>query len=354
LSGGARTMRAALFRRFGGPEVLEVGEVPRPRPAAGEILVRVRAAALNHFDLWLRQGLPALRVPLPHVPGGDACGVVEEVGTEAAGFVVGDRVVVNPGLSCGRCIRCLSGEDNLCAEYRMVGEHTWGGEAEYLAVPPSNLVRAPVGIEDAELAALPTTFLTAWQMLVDKARVGPGQTVLVLAAASGVGVAAVQIAKLFGARVLAAASSEEKLACARQLGADETIDYGGGEWAGEVKRLTGKAGVDIVVDHAGGDLFTTAIKLAAKGGRIVTCGATAGYEPTLNLRYVFWRQLSILGSTTAPKGRLHRILDLVGQRRLRAVVDRVIPLETEALREAHRALEGRRVIGKIVVGLPAA
>ncbi len=342
-------MRAALFRGFGGPEVMEVGEVPDPVAGPGEVLVRVRAAALNHMDLWLRRGLPALRVPLPHVPGGDICGVVAGLGPGAPALPEGQRVVVNPGLSCGRCARCLSGEDNLCPEYRMVGEQTWGGQAELVAVPAANLVAAPAGVDDAELASLPIVFLTAWQMLVDKARIRPGETVLVIAAGSGVGVAAIQIGRLFGAHVIAAASSDAKLARARELGAEVGINQTTSDLHAELKRLTGGKGVDVVVEHTGGDAFRTAVRACAKGGRIVTCGATAGHEPPLNLRYVFWHQISILGSTMAPKGRLHRILQLVGERKLRGVVDRVLPLAQVA--EAHAALEARSVIGKLVLSL---
>jgi NADPH:quinone reductase-like Zn-dependent oxidoreductase len=340
-------MRAAFFRAHGGPEVMEVGDVPAPIAGPGEVLVRVRAAALNHFDLWLRKGLPALKVPLPHVPGGDIAGEIAALGPGVTGLREGERVVVNPGLSCGRCRRCLSGEDNLCAEYRMVGEHTWGGEAEYVAVPAANVVSAPAGVSDVDLASLPIVFLTAWQMLVDKARVQPGETVLVMAAASGVGVAAVQVARLFGAHVIATASSAAKLAKAAELGAEAGIDYTTADLAAEVKRLTGRRGADVIIEHTGATTFPAAIRACARGGRIVTCGATAGHEPPLDLRYVFWRQLSILGSTLAPKGRLFPILQLVAEGKLRAVVDRVLPLADVA--EAHRALEARAVVGKVVL-----
>jgi NADPH:quinone reductase-like Zn-dependent oxidoreductase len=346
-----RLMRAALFRAHGGPEVMEVAEVPAPEPGPGEVLLQVRAAALNHVDLWLRRGMPALRVPLPHVPGGDICGVIAGLGPGAPPLGEGNRVVVNPGLSCGRCARCQSGQDNLCPEYRMVGEQAWGGQAQYIAVPATNVVAAPDGVDDAELASLPIVFLTAWQMLVDKARIRPGETVLVMAGGSGVGVAAIQIARLFGAHVMATASTDAKLARARELGAEVGINHASTDVAAEVKALTGGKGVDVVIEHTGAEAFKTAVRLCAKGGRIVTCGATAGHEPPLNLRYVFWRQLSILGSTLAPKGRLHRILQLVAERKLRGVVDRVLPLTQIA--EAHRALESRSVIGKLVLAVGA-
>ncbi len=341
-------MRAALFRRHGGPEVLEVGEVPTPIPGAREVQIAVKAVALNHFDLWLRRGHPAMKVSFPHVSGGDVCGVVSAVGAGAQGVKEGDRVVVNPGLSCGRCRECLSGQDNLCTAYRMVGEQTWGGEAEYLVVPDVNIVPAPAGPSDAELASLPIVFMTAWHMLVDRAAIRPADTVLVLAAGSGVGVAAVQVAKLHGARVIAAASTAAKVARARDLGADEGINYAEHpDFVREVKRLTAGRGADIIVEHTGAATFPASVRSAAKGARIVTCGATDGFEAPLNLRHVFWRHLSILGSTLAPKGRLFAIVDLVAAGRLRAVVDRVLPLDQVA--EGHRVLEAREAFGKVVL-----
>jgi len=344
-------MKAALFRRHGGPEVMEVAEVSAPTAGPGEALVAVRAAALNHIDLWLRRGLPALKVALPHVSGGDACGIVAALGPGARGIKEGDRVVVNPGISCGRCERCLSGEDNLCPEYHMIGEKGWGAEAELLAVPAANVVAAPSGPSDEALAALPIAYLTAWQMLVDRARVRPGELVLVMGAGAGVGVASIQIAKLFGARVIAAASTADKVARARALGADEGIDYGGADLGEELKRMVGRRGVDVVIDHAGGAAFPQVLRACARGARIVTCGATAGFEVTIDLRYVFWRQIAILGSTLAPKGRLHRIVELVGRGLLQPVVDRVLPLEQ--IVEAHRALEARAVFGKVVLRVSA-
>ena len=345
-------MKAALFRRHGGAEVMEIADVPAPAPGFGEILVNVRAVALNHIDLWLRNGLPALKVPLPHVAGGDVCGIVAGLGPGVRWPKEGDRVVLNPGMSCGHCVLCLSGRDNLCGDFTMLGEQTWGGEAEYVVVPAVNAVPAPAHISDTDLAAVPTVFTTAWQMLVDKAAVKPGETVLVLAAGSGVGSAAIQIAKLHGAHVIATASTQKKLDAARALGADEVFNYTTEDLVTEVKRLTGRRGVDIAVEHTGAATFPKVLLATAKGGRIVTCGATDGYEPPLNLRHVFWRQLSILGSTMSPKARLHTVLDLVAAGKLSPVVDRVLPL-TQII-EAHRALESREVFGKVVLRVSGA
>jgi NADPH:quinone reductase-like Zn-dependent oxidoreductase len=345
-------MRAALYRRHGGPEVLEVAEVETPTPAAGQVQVRVSATALNHIDLLLRRGLPALRVALPHISGGDVCGHVSALGAGVRGVEEGARVLLNPGISCGLCVACLSGRDNFCPEYGLLGEHRWGGLAEFVVVPAANLVPVPVAavpLTDAELAAVPIAFITAWQMLVDRALVRQGETVLVLAAGSGVGTAAVQIAKLFGARVIATASTDEKLERARRLGADEVINNSTTPLVAEVKRLTERRGVDVVVEHVGAATFAQSVVVCARGGRIVTCGATDGWEPPLNLRHVFWRQLSILGSTLASKSRLFDVVSLIASGKLRPVVDRVLPLAEVA--EAHRLLESRSVFGKLVLAV---
>jgi len=346
-------MRAALFRRHGGPDVMELGDVPTPTPGPGEVQIRVAAAGMNHIDLWLRQGLPALRVALPHVAGGDVCGVISAIGAGVkpmADLAQGDRVVVNPSLSCGRCAACLAGRDNFCPEWKMLGEQTHGGQAEYVVVPAANLVPAPrarVPLDDAQLASIPTVFLTAWQMLVERAAIQQGEAVLVIAAGSGVGTAAIQVARLWGARVIATASTDAKLAAARALGADDTINHATADIVAEVKRLTGRRGADIVVDHVGGDTFEKSVLAAARGGRIVVCGATSGYEPKLNLRHLFWRQLSILGSTMASKARLFALMDLFAAGRLKPVVDRVLPLAEVAT--AHKLLESRTIFGKLVL-----
>jgi NADPH:quinone reductase-like Zn-dependent oxidoreductase len=343
-------MRAATYRQHGGPEVLEIADVPTPTPGPHEVQVRVTATALNHIDVWMRRGLPALHLKLPHVSGGDVCGVVSALGQGVTGVAEGERVVLNPGMSCGHCPACLGGRDQFCPDFRMLGEQTWGGQAEYVVVPQANLVPVPrekVALSDEQIAAVPIAFITAWQMLVDRAQIRQGETVLVLAAGSGVGSAAIQIAKLWGARVITTASTDEKLAAARALGADESINHTKTEIVAEVKRLTGRRGADIVVEHVGASTFPKSIVAAAKGGRIVTCGATDGFEPVLNLRHVFWRQLSILGSTLASKERLFQVMDLMGAGRLKPVVHAVLPLEQIA--EGHRLIESRAAFGKIVL-----
>uniref|UniRef100_A0A7C2C234 Alcohol dehydrogenase n=1 Tax=Thermus islandicus TaxID=540988 RepID=A0A7C2C234_9DEIN len=343
-------MKAVVMEARGGPEVLRPTEVPAPEPGPKEVRLRVKAAALNHLDVWVRKGVASPRIPLPHILGSDASGVVEAVGPGVKAFRPGDEVVVNPGISCGLCERCLSGEDHLCPHYEILGEHRPGAYAEYLVVPEANLAPKPKGLSFAEAAALPLAFLTAWQMVVDKLQVRPGDDVLVMAAGSGVSVAAIQIAKLFGGRVIATAGSEEKLRKARELGADEGVNYTHPDWHKEVRRLTGGKGADKVVDHTGALYFEGVIKATANGGRIAIAGASSGYEGTLPFAHVFYRQLSILGSTMASKSRLFPILRLVEAGRLRPVVGQVLPLEAAA--EGHRLLEERRVFGKVVLEVP--
>ncbi|NHK38726.1 zinc-binding dehydrogenase [Thermus thermophilus] len=340
-------MRAVVMRARGGPEVLEVADLPVPEPGPKEVRVRLKAAALNHLDVWVRKGVASPKLPLPHVLGADGSGVVDAVGPGVEGFAPGDEVVINPGLSCGRCERCLAGEDNLCPRYQILGEHRHGTYAEYVVLPEANLAPKPKNLSFEEAAAIPLTFLTAWQMVVDKLGVRPGDDVLVMAAGSGVSVAAIQIAKLFGARVIATAGSEDKLRRAKALGADETVNYTHPDWPKEVRRLTGGKGADKVVDHTGALYFEGVIKATANGGRIAIAGASSGYEGTLPFAHVFYRQLSILGSTMASKSRLFPILRFVEEGKLNPVVGQVLPLEAAA--EGHRLLEERRVFGKVVL-----
>ena len=340
-------MRAVVLRSHGGPEVLQLEELPEPRAGAGQVRVRVAAVAVNHLDIWVRNGLPHLKLEYPFRLGADVAGTVDEIGEGVSGVAVGDEVVVNPGHSCGRCRECLSGRDNLCRWFRLMGEDISGGYCEQIVVPAQNVVPKPKALSFTDAAALPTTFLTAWQMLTRKAPVRPGDDVLVVAAGSGVGVAAVQIAKLHGARVIATASTDEKLARAKQLGADETINHASQDLVAEVKRLTGKRGVDIIFEHVGADVWPKLILSLTRGGRIVTCGATSGWDARTDLRHVFFRQLEILGSTMGPKGDLFPILDQVGAGRLKPIVDKILPLaEAQA---AHRLLQDRAIFGKIVL-----
>ncbi|MBI4168392.1 MAG: zinc-binding dehydrogenase [Acidobacteria bacterium] len=340
-------MKAVLIRRHGGYEALEVVETPPPVAGPGEVLVRVKAAGMNHLDTWVRRGMPGVALPLPMIPGSDAAGVIAEVGPGVGGLARGDRVFVSPGFSCGRCVACLSGEDPLCKDYGILGEHRNGTDAELIALPAGGVIPLPEGLSFEEGAAFPLVFLTAWHMLVARARVRVGEEVLVHAAGSGVGTAAVQIAKLHGARVLATVGSEDKAVKVRALGADEVINYRKADFQEEARRLTGKRGVDVVVDSVGQETWDGSLRSLAKGGRLVTCGATSGYEGRTDIRHVFFKGLSILGSTMGSRAELLRIARLMGERRLRPVIDRVLPLDRVA--EGHRAMAERSLVGKIVL-----
>lgn len=340
-------MKAVVMRQHGGPEVVRLEELPDPSPGPGEVVVRIRAAAANHLDIWVRQGWPGLRLAFPHVLGSDGAGVVEAVGPGVAAVKAGDEVVVNPSLGCGRCERCLSGQENLCRRYAILGEHVSGVMAERVALQARSVLPKPPNLSFEEAAAVPLTFLTAWHALVARAQVRPGETVLVHAAGSGVGTAAVQIAKLLGARVIATAGSDAKLEKARGLGADEVVNYETQDFVQEVKRLTAKKGVEVVFEHVGKKTWEGSILAAGVGGRIVTVGATTGYDPLTDLRHVFFRQLSVLGSTMGTAGELLEVLRFVAEGRLRPVVDRVLPLAEHA--KAHEALSQRAQFGKIVL-----
>ena len=340
-------MKAVRFHRHGGPEVLQYEEAPDPVPNADEALVRVRACSLNHLDLWARNGLPNVEIPMPHISGSDVSGVVEWVPEEEKEFHRGDEIVMNPGVACGRCEKCLLGLDDQCRYYTIIGYGTDGGYAELVKVPRTNLVRKPEGMSFEEAASFPLVFLTAYHMLVTKARVLAGEKVLVLAAGSGVGSAAVQVAKAFGAEVIATAGGSDKLAKAKSLGADHVVDHHQQNVLEEVRRITGKKGVDVVVEHVGKATWEGSVKALAKGGRLVLCGATTGAEVMTDLRYVYNRELTIYGSFMSSRGELLSVTKLFESHRLRPVVDSVFPLQKAA--EAQKRMEGSQHFGKIVL-----
>ena len=327
--------------------MLQYEEAPDPEPSSDEALVRVKACALNHLDIWARNGLPKVAIQMPHISGSDITGIVEWVPPEEKVFRAGDEVIVNPGMGCGRCDRCLSGRDDQCSDYKIIGYGTDGGYAELVRARRTNLILKPRGMTFEEAASFPLVFETAYHMLVTKARAGPGDTVLVLAANSGVGIAAVQIAKLLGARVIATAGDAEKAEGARRLGADYTVDHYKQNVLKEVKELTGDRGVDVVVEHVGKATWEGSIKALAKGGRLVTCGATTGADAVTDLRYIFSRELSVYGSYMAGLGELLKVVKLFDQGRLKAVVDSVFPLERAG--EAQERMERSRHFGKIVL-----
>jgi NADPH:quinone reductase-like Zn-dependent oxidoreductase len=340
-------MKAIQVKEHGGYDVLRVDTVDDPRPAEDEVLVEVRAVSVNHLDLWVRRGVPGYEFPLPLVPGADVAGVVRAAGPRAAGVSEGDGVLIAPGVSCGVCRACLSGRDHHCPDYGILGEQRDGGYAELICVPRANVLPKPPNLSFEEAASVPLVFLTAWHMLTDRARLRSGETILVHAAGSGVSSAAVQIAKLIGATVIVTSGNDEKLETARELGADHGINYRTQDFVREVKRLTDQRGADVVLDHVGDVTWEGSLRCLAWQGRLVTCGATTGALVKLNLRHVFFKSLSVLGSTMGSKGELFDIYRLFEAGRLRAVVDRVLPLSEAG--EAHRLLEERKVFGKIVL-----
>ena len=340
-------MKAIVIPRHGGPEVLELRDVPQPAPGPGEVLVRVRACALNHLDLWSRNGIPGIQFPLPLIPGSDIAGEIAGAGVGATRVKMGEKVVLSPGVGCGQCAACASGDDSQCRRYTLIGYMRNGGCAEYVVAPEANALPMPEGLSFEEAAAVPLVFLTAWHMLITRAQLKPGEDVLVLGAGSGVGSAAIQIAKLVGARVIATAGDAAKFEKARALGADEMIQHGQQDISEEVRRLTGKRGVDVVFEHVGQATWEQSIKSLATGGRLITCGATTGREGRTDLRLLFARQLSLLGSYMGSRGELFHVLKLVAEKKLRPVVDRVLPLE-EA-RAAHEVMERREQFGKVVL-----
>ncbi len=340
-------MRALLLRGHGGPDQVALGELPTPEPGPGEVRVAVRAAALNHLDLWVRRGWPALKLTFPHVLGSDMAGVVDALGPGAPAWLLGRRVVVVPGLSCGDCMACLRGTENLCRDFRLLGEHLSGGQAEALCVPASNVLPIADSLPFPVAAALPVTFQTAWHMLTARAPVGPSSWLLVHAAGSGVGSAAVQIGRLFGATVVATATGTDKCVRAKALGADVVVDTSREDFLDVVRRVTGRRGVDVVFEHTGEATWEHSVRALAPGGRLVTCGATTGHVGTLDLRYLFTRQIDLLGSTMGTRAELAEVLRLVEAGRLTPVIDRTMPL-AEGL-QAQALLEERRVFGKVVL-----
>jgi NADPH:quinone reductase-like Zn-dependent oxidoreductase len=302
---------------------------------------------LNHLDIWVRKGIRGVELPMPHILGSDIAGVVERVGDLVRNTKPGDDVVLSPGLSCMHCEYCLSGRDNLCARYSVLGAAADGGYAEFVKVPSVNVIAKPQNLTFAEAASVPLVFLTAWHMLGERTSLKAGETLLVHAAGSGVGSAAIQIGKLLGARVIATASTDEKLEKARGLGADETINYQQEDFLEAVRRLTNKRGVDVVFEHTGEATWGKSVRSLVRGGRLVTCGATSGFNGNIDIRYLFSRQISLVGSYMGAKAELLDVMKLVEAGKLKAVVDRVLPLEQAA--DAHRALENRAQFGKVVL-----
>ena len=341
-------MKALAFTEFGGPDKLRLQDVPDPAIKPTDALVRVRACALNHLDLFVREGIPALKTPLPFWTGCDIAGEVAEVGAAVTGVKVGDRVVVNPNLTCGRCEFCIQGEDSLCVRYGILGEHVPGGLAEYVPVRGENLLPLPAHVSFEEAASFVLTNMTAWRMVVTQGQVRPGQDVLIIGVGGGVSSTAVQIAKLCGARVIVTSSSDAKLERARALGADVGINYRTHpEWAKQVFEASGKRGVDVVIENVGAATWKDSIRSLKGGGRLVTCGSTTGPIGETLFPLVFWKQVHIIGSTMANRKEFHDVMSLFFAGRLKAIIDEVVPLKDGAAAQ-QRLAEGKQ-FGKIVL-----
>ena len=342
-------MRALLITGHGGADKLEIREVREPEPGPGEVVVEVRAAALNHLDLFVLSGLPGIPPSFPHVGGADGAGVVARVGEGVQGWQEGDEVVLNAGVSCGTCEFCRKGEESLCVRFSLLGEHLPGTFAGFVKVPAASLGRRPAHLDWAESAAFPLTFLTAWRMLVTRARLSAGETVLVHGIGGGVALAALAIAKRLGATVFVTSSNDAKLEEAVRMGADLALNYTQRDIAKEIRAVTGKRGVDVVVDTAGQATWMTSLKCAAKGGRIVTCGATTGPNPAEEVRLVFWNQLSILGSTMGSATDWRAMVAAVERWEMHPVVDSVLPLDRGP--EAYQRLASGGHFGKLVLAV---
>lgn len=340
-------MKAVRFHQHGGPEVLRYEDAPEPKILANEVLVRVKACALNHLDVWVRGGVPGWRIPMPHIVGADVAGEVAEAGSLATRVKPGERVLIAPGISCGQCEMCFEGLDSACRQFSVLGVFMDGGYAEYVKVPVQNVLPIPGDLTFDEAAAVPLVFLTAWHMLFSRAGLKPGEEVLVIGAGSGVGSAAIQVAKLVNARVIATAGADSKLEKARALGADEVINHSRQSIADEVKRLTNKRGVDVVFEHVGAAVWEACFESLATYGRLVTCGMTSGADLKVNGQGLFGRQRTILGSFMGGKAELIEALKFIAQRKLKAVIDSAFPLAEAAA--AQQKMESREFFGKILL-----
>lgn len=347
VAGECKEMKAVLFREHGGPEKLSYEEMPIPQIGPQDVLIQVKACALNHLDLWVRQGSPAYVVSFPHVGGADVSGIVEQVGGQVEGIAIGARVLVSPGISCWNCEFCLAGRDNMCRSYHLLGAKTHGGYADYVKVPFRNVLPIPENLTFEQAAAFPLVSVTASHMLFTLAKLQHGETVLIMGAGSGVGMMAVQMAKLAGARVLTTVGSDDKIPKAVILGADAVINHAKENLAEKVRLLTEGRGVDVVIEHIGPAVWNTCIESLTKGGRLITCGATTGGEIKLDLRSMFSRQLTIKGSYMGTRAELVKAAELMGRKRLIPVIDRTFPLK-EA-RAAQELMMSRKFFGKIVL-----
>ncbi|MCP5468280.1 MAG: zinc-binding dehydrogenase [Deltaproteobacteria bacterium] len=340
-------MKAITLREHGGVEVLKYEELPDKKLRSDLVRVRIRAVALNHLDLWIRKGLPHIKHRYPHILGSDIAGEILDLGAFINDLKIGQKVLIHPALSCGHCEACSKGQDNLCPKYQILGEHVNGGYAEYIDVPRQNILPYPENLSFSEAACVPLVFLTAWQMLIDRAKIRPGQLVVIHGGGSGMGSAGIQVAKLFGCEVITTAGSEEKLAQAQSLGADYLINYKKENFLEAVQKIAGKQKVDVVFEHVGKAFWKESLLCLKWGGILVTCGATTGYEVTTDLRQIFFRQIQVLGSTIGSRGSQFEILRHISSGKLKPILDQEFALKDA--HAAHERLEAGKQFGKIVL-----
>jgi len=335
------------FSKHGPSDVLDIATLESAEARAGQVKVEIKAASLNHLDLWLRRGLPGLNIPLPHIPGSDASGIITEVGEGVQGWHRGDEVVVQPGTFCGQCTTCESGREDMCASYGILGETEAGVQRQFMCLPVENIGPKPRQLSFVEAAALPLAAMTSWNMLKNRAKLEPEETLLVLGAGSGVGSMAIQMGRYLGARVIATGGSEEKQKLAFSLGADEVLNHRQTGFSKQVRALTGGRGADVVFEHTGAATWEDSMRSLATGGRIVTCGATTGVKGEINLRHLFYKRQSVLGSTMGSVSDFQECLQLAEKKVLAPIIDKVFPFQE--VRSAHDHLEFEHAFGKVVL-----
>src|SRR3990172_6854056 len=336
-------MKAVFINEHGNIDKLKYGDLKEPQISPREVLIRLKTASLNHLDIWVREGMPGLKVEFPHILGADGAGIIEQIGSDVKNVKVGDKVLLNPGISCNACEQCNSGEHSQCSTFHLLGEHVNGTFAEFVKAPFENVHSIPGGLSFEEAAAFPLVFLTAWRMLVSKAKLLPGETILILGIGGGVSSAALQIAKQIGARVFVTSGEKRKLEKAKELGSDYGINYNETDFVKEVRKLTEKRGVDVVLDNVGAATWTKSLACLAKGGRIVTCGATTGSDPQTDIQRIFWNQITVFGSTMGNRKEFSQVLNLFKVNKLEPTIDSVFPLRD--FKDAQKKMEEKEQFG---------